>query len=128
MSDYLLDTNVLVLHLRGERGVPELLERWVLAHELYISVATRVEILAGMRPRKEQLTLRLLDSMTNLSVSKTVADRAGRLIYAQAHRGHQVSFADALIAATALEHGLTLVTTNVRHFKPLLGKAVMALS
>jgi len=48
-----------------------------------------------------------------------VADRAGRLIYAVARNGIQTSFPDALIAATALEHDLTVVTTNARHFEEL---------
>jgi len=128
MSDYLVDTNVLVLHLREKQGVPTLLDHWSRVHELHISVATRVEILAGMRPREEQVTIHLLNSMTNLPVHEAIADRAGRLIYEEARKGRQVSFPDALITATALEHDLTLVTTNVRHFVSLLGERVMALS
>ena len=127
MNNYLLDTNMLVLHLRGEHGVPTLLDRWSQSHELYISVTTRVEILAGMRPAEESVTIHLLNSMNSLPVSQSIADRAGRLIYEQARRGHQVSFPDALIAATALEHDLTLVTTNARHF-PMLDKQVTPLA
>ena len=127
MSSYLLDTNVLVLHLRGEPGVPALLDRWSQSHELYISVATRGEILAGMHTHEEQVTMHMLNSMTSLSVNEFIADRAGRMIYKHARKGFQVSFPDALIAATALEHGLTLVTTNIKHF-PMLGKQTTALS
>jgi tRNA(fMet)-specific endonuclease VapC len=127
MNNYLLDTNMLVLHLRGEHGVPTLLGRWSQSHELYISVTTRVEILAGMRPAEESVTIHLLNSMNSLPVSQSIADRAGRLIYEQARRGHQVSFPDALIAATTLEHDLTLVTTNARHF-PMLDKQITPLA
>ena len=127
MSRYLLDTNVLIRHLRGERGVPAMLDRWSQSHELYISAATWVEILAGMRPHEDKVTIHLLNSMTTLSVTKFIANRAGRMIYTRARKGFQVSFPDALIAATALEHDLTLVTTNVRHFAPLLGEQMMAL-
>jgi len=59
MSSYLLDTNVLIRHLRGERGVPALLDHWSQSHELYISAATWVEILAGMRPHEEKVTMHL---------------------------------------------------------------------
>jgi predicted nucleic acid-binding protein len=65
--------------------------------------------------------------MTTLSVNKFIADRAGRMIYNYARQGFQVSFPDALIAATALEHGLTLVTTNVKHFT-MLGEQLSDLS
>lgn len=127
MSHYLLDTNVLVFHLRGERGVPALLNRWSQSHELHISVATWVEILAGMRPHEEEVTMRLLHSLTTISINPSIADRAGRMIYQYARQGFRVSFPDALIAATALEHDLTLVTTNVKHFT-MLSERVAALS
>lgn len=49
---------------------------------------------------------------------------SGRRINARG--GLTISFADALIAATALEHGLVGVTTNARHFN-IPGLAVQAL-
>jgi len=127
MNRYLLDTNVLVFHLRGEHDVPALLDRWSQSHKLYISTATWVEILAGMHPREEEATIHLLHSLTTISVNQFIADRAGRMIYTHARKGFQVAFPDALIAATALEHDLTLVTTNGKHF-PMLGEQLSALS
>jgi len=126
MNHYLLDTNVLVLHLRGERGVPALLNRWSQSHELCISAATWVEILAGMHTREEKVTMHLLQSLTTISVNPPIADRAGRMIYQHARKGFQVSFPDALIAATAQEHNLMLVTSNGQHF-PMLGEQLMPL-
>lgn len=126
MADYLLDSSVLILHLREDPEVVALLTRWATQYELYISVVTRTEILAGMRPREERPTINLLNSLTNLTVDRFIADRAGQLIYDYARRGFQVSFPDALIAATALENDLTLVTTNTQHF-PMLEKRVRAL-
>jgi predicted nucleic acid-binding protein len=48
-----------------------------------------------------------------LPIDAAIARRWGRLSARLGHDG-----ADLLIAATALEHGLTVVTRNVRHFKP----------
>ena len=48
-----------------------------------------------------------------LGVDVPTARRWGRLSARLGHNG-----ADLLIAATALEHGLTVVTRNVRHFEP----------
>jgi len=116
VADYLLDSNVLILHLRERPEITALLAQWGKEGTLYISVATRTEILAGMRPHEEEHTMELLDSLENLPVDEAIADRAGRLIYQHARQGVQFSFPDALIAATALHHDLTLVTTNPRHF------------
>jgi predicted nucleic acid-binding protein len=116
MADYLLDTNVLILHFRNHPDITTLLTQWGATSTLYISVATRTEILAGMHPHEEQKTMELLDSLNSLPINETIADQAGRLIYQYARQGVQLSFPDAQIAATALYYNFTLVTTNVKHF------------
>jgi len=116
VADYLLDTNVLILHLRERPEITALLTRWGVEGALCISVVTRTEILAGMHPHEEERTMGLLDSLENLPVDEAIADRAGRLIYQYARQGVQLSFADTLIAATALHHNLILATTDPKHF------------
>lgn len=116
MTDYLLDTNVLILHFRNRPDVTAQLARWGVTSTLHISVVTRTELLAGMHPQEEQETFELLDSLISLPVGEAIADQAGRLIYHYARQGVQLSLPDAQIAATALTRGLTLVTTNVKHF------------
>ena len=116
MGDYLLDTNILIYQLRGNQTVSKLLLELNQKGALSISTVTRTEILAGMRPQEDTATLTLLDSLLSLPLDVAVADKAGRLIYQYAGQGNPLSFADALIWATALTHQLTLVTTNAKHF------------
>ena len=116
MTDYILDTNVLILHLRNRPDITQLLRQWEQDGTLYISTVVRTELLAGMRLTEEQRTIALLDSLISLPVDDAIADRAGRLIYQYARKGVALALPDTLIAATALVHGLTLATTNVRHF------------
>jgi toxin FitB len=107
VPDVLLDTDVLVDHLRGAR-------RLVAGRDaLSYSVITRAELFAG-RASEEQAVARLLAPFRELAVDRAVAERAGRL-----RRDHGVRIADALIAATALVHGLVLATRNVRDFEPV---------
>jgi predicted nucleic acid-binding protein len=58
----------------------------------------------------------LLQAMTSLPVDDQVAERAGQL-----RRMHAIRLPDALIAATALEHRLTLATRNARDFSGVKG-------
>ena len=123
---FLLDTDVLSALRRRERN-PEL-ARWVGTQrttDLYLSVVTVGEIERGiMRQQRRdtgfarELAIwldRLLDWYGErvLPVDTATARRWGRL---SATLGQ--NSADLLIAATALEHGLTVVTRNVRHFEP----------
>ena len=123
---FLLDTDVLSALRRRERN-PAIV-RWVETQrtaDLYISVATVGEIERGITqqqrhnpPFARDLSLwldRVLAWYSDriLPVDAASARRWGRL---SATLGHDS--ADLLISATALEHGLTVVTRNVRHFEP----------
>jgi len=104
VADLLVDTDVLVDHLRGARAFEPGAER------VAYSVVTRAELLAG-RASQERAVATLLDPFRELAVDRAVAELGGRL-----RREHGVRIADALIAATALVHDLALLTRNVRDF------------
>jgi predicted nucleic acid-binding protein len=116
MSDYLLDTNILILYLRKTEGYYELLDTLATDDTLYISAMTRLEIIRGMHERERGDTFALLDSLETIDVTIEIADKAGELIRSWRAQGIILGDADALIAATALNHGLALVTTNGKHF------------
>jgi predicted nucleic acid-binding protein len=116
MSDYLLDTNILILYLRKTAGYYDLLDTLAKDDMLYISAITRLEIIRGMRERERQDTFNLLDSLESIDITIEVADKAGELIRIWRTQGAILEDADAIIAATALDHGLALVTTNAKHF------------
>ncbi len=109
MPDLLLDTDVFVDHLRGARRI-----RQNRARILY-SVITRCELFAGRETDEEQVR-RLLAAFDEVAVVRSIAERAGRL-----RRTTALRTPDALIAATALEHNLHLVTRNTRDFQSVRG-------
>ena len=123
---FLIDTDVLSALRRRER-YPEV-ARWMSiqrAADLYLSVVSIGEIeRGGIRQQRSNPdfahTLALwLDSVISLygehilGVNLAIARRWGQL---SSRIGNDS--ADLLVAATALEHGLAVVTRNVRHFQP----------
>ncbi|MGH9770125.1 MAG: type II toxin-antitoxin system VapC family toxin [Candidatus Acidiferrales bacterium] len=117
MKVFLPDTNILVDALNGKRGRQLLLSELVLkGHALACCSVTVAEVYSGMRPHEAARTEQLLSSLVWYEITRAVARRAGRLRFDWARQGATLSLADTLIAATALEHGLTLITDNRKHF------------
>ena len=112
MGLIVLDTSVLIDHLRGDPGAVVAMSRAREAgDELCASVITKVELLAGMRPR-DRAAGALLGALDWVAVSDEIAERAGH--HARRHRAsHQgIGLPDYLIGATAEHLGATLWTRN----------------
>jgi predicted nucleic acid-binding protein len=116
MSDFLLDSGVLIRHLRDQNGYPELINRLMDEAIVHISAMTRLEIVRGMKKRERRATFDLLDSLETIPMTSEIADHAGEFIRSWRERGITLGDADAVIAASALYKNLALVTTNSRHF------------
>ncbi len=116
MTDLLFDSGILILHLRNQPGYKELTNRLMDEADTYISVMTRLEIVRGMRNRERTITFDLLNSFDSIPMNSEISDLAGKLIRSWRTRGVSLGNADAVIAASAIHHDLTLVTTNARHF------------
>ena len=121
MANYLLDTGVIIRHLRGRRQVTKMLRVLGKSNRLSISVITRIEVRAGMQSDEQYATQKLLSRFITYSVDRDIADSAGDIIRIGRHRGLPLSVPDAIIAATAIRHHLILVTLNVKHFKEIPG-------
>jgi toxin FitB len=128
MSGFLLDTNIPseTVNLRPEPRVIAWLNQQ--ANEgLYLSVVTIGELRRGFitmpeGPRRTRLErwletdVMLWFGERILPVTKEIADRWGVLDGTCQMRGTPANTADGLIAATALEHDLSVVTRNTKHF------------
>lgn len=108
----LFDSTVLIAHLRGDRRATDLL----LDGAAFASVVSRVEIEGGMRSAERHGVARLFEALTLLPVTDAVARRAGVELRAFRRSHPGIDLADHLIAATALEADLELVTLNAKHF------------
>ncbi len=135
MSGFLLDTNVIseLVKPRPEANVTA----WIEGTDeslLYLSVLTLGEIRRGIATLSQSRRRATLEAWLDkdlrarfegriLSIDQEVADRWGLLTAAARNSGIVLPVIDGLLAATALEHNLTLVTRDTGQI-PLTDVAV----
>jgi predicted nucleic acid-binding protein len=112
----LLDSDVLIAHLRGYEPARAWLRLARIGGPLEISVLTITEITGGMRSAERNLVWDLLAILNPQPVSEAVARRAGELwrTYRRSHQG--IGVVDYVIAATAEVRGAKLAILNVKHY------------
>lgn len=114
----LIDTDVLVWMTRGHIGAAQRLSQLL---PWKLSVVTYIELAQGCRTKVELNRLKkgLAQSEAQIiPLTPAISARAMALIDGYV-LSHGLQLGDALIAATALEHGLTLLSGNVKHFTKL---------
>jgi predicted nucleic acid-binding protein len=113
---HLLDTDILIDFLRGRAQARAFLGGYQgAAAPPVISVVSVAELWAGVRPGEERATGALLSALRKISLSEAIALAAGDMLRTY-RRSHGTELGDALIAATAVEIGATLITRNVKHY------------
>lgn len=115
LMDWLVDTNILIDHLRGVSKATTYLRQARSAGMLWISAVTIAEVYAGQRTRQAKQAAkvsRLLNLFRIAYVDGVVAKLGGEIA-----RDCGTLLPDALIAATAVRKGLVLATRNISHFQ-----------
>ena len=117
MAEYLLDTTVIIEHLRGNKKVNSYLEEIGMKGDIAGCCCINIaEVYAGMKEKEKEKTDRFIESLYYLEVNKEIAGLAGRLKQKYAKKGKTLAISDVIIAAAAMVYGLTLVTKNVKHY------------
>jgi hypothetical protein len=113
MADYLVDTNVLSKFFAGDADVKTFLGSVSFA----INTIVYIELTQGsIKKRQRDLIEPHLSTLTYFPLTPAISKKAIELIDKySASKG--LFLPDALVAATAIEHDLKLVTFNVKDFK-----------
>lgn len=112
----IIDTDVIIWYMKGNEKAYKAIED---SRNFFISVITYMELVQGMRNKKELNVLRKALHDWNskiLYVSEEISVKAMFFIE-QHYLSHSIQLADALIGATAIAYGLPILTGNDKHYK-----------
>lgn len=131
MRAFLLDTPLIAAVVNRRQGAVALASPWIVAHEAATSALVYAEVYEYIRPsqrflRHYQVLRSLLRTVHPLGVSLPILERYANIRLAL-RRGRLIGDIDTLIAATALEYDLTIVTTDP-DFQRVPGLRVMLLT
>ena len=112
----IIDTDVIIWYMRGNEKAFDLLES---RSAFNVSVITYMELVQGMRNKDELILLRKAFKNWNtklIYINEEISSKA--MFYVEQHYlSHSMQIADALIAATAVSLGESLLTGNDKHYK-----------
>ncbi|MCG8362626.1 MAG: type II toxin-antitoxin system VapC family toxin [Pseudanabaenales cyanobacterium] len=123
---YLLDTCVISDFIKGEAGTTVRL-RQTPPVDIAISAITVMELRYGLaiNPQRAQKVepaiSSILSSVTILPFGALEAEQTAQIRAALKSQGQPIGAYDVLIAATALQHSLVMVTANQREFQRISG-------
>jgi len=114
----LFDTDIFIWVQRGNVKATRLMEQ---AEKRYLSVQTYMELLQGAENKKQHQQIKSFLATFDFIVQPLTENIGHRAcIYIEEYGlSSGLRAADAIIAATATENNLTLVTSNGKHFKPI---------
>ena len=126
MSGHLLDTNVCIQLLTGR--IPAVTEQF-LEHDpkdIFICSIVRAELEYGARHSRQvdenlKLLTQFCEPLVSLPFDDRCAEQYGLIREDLTRKGTLIGANDFLIAATAVAHGLILVTHNLREFRRVVG-------
>ncbi len=123
---YLLDTCVISDFIKGEAGTQEQIKQTPPA-ELAVLAITVMELRYGLQlnPQRAQklepVITSFLSSVTILPFDVTASEQAAQIRAVLKTQGQSIGAYDVLIAATALQHSLLMITANQREFDRVPG-------
>ncbi|MGD9128984.1 MAG: type II toxin-antitoxin system VapC family toxin [Candidatus Woesebacteria bacterium] len=120
---YLVDTSLLINLLRSSKKEIVFFER---EKDLYLSYVVVGELLQGVRNKKELRKIKKLTKLFTILWGSTSLEKRALKLIERHFLTHGIGFFDALIAATALEYNLTLITHNKKHFRFIKGLQLAA--
>jgi tRNA(fMet)-specific endonuclease VapC len=117
MSKYLLDSDIIIWHLRGRIEITEMLKDLQRSGLPACSAISILEVQLGVKTKDEEgKTDRFLESLKVFDVNMDIAKMAARLIREYKAKGMTIDLPDSIIASTCILNDMILVTCNRKHY------------
>lgn len=117
MTQILIDTDILIDVSNNDETAKLRLLQESRTSDLVVSVVTVMELMVGCRNKAELTALnQFLTQFKTVEMSAAIGDCASQLLQAYV-LSHGLRIADALIAATAIESQIALLSKNQRDFR-----------
>ncbi|MDD4168868.1 MAG: type II toxin-antitoxin system VapC family toxin [Desulfotomaculaceae bacterium] len=116
INGFLLDTTVLIDIFRGRMEIIGFIDKLAQDGDLFVCSIPVAEVFSGVRPQELPRVEEFFEAVNYLTIEYRTAKRAGLYRRDFQKKGITLSISDTLIAATAVDFSLTLVTKNVSHF------------
>ena len=124
----LIDTSIIVEHLRKRNKRKSLLYSLIETHVLYTSTIVEFELFAGAtNARKQQDIHDILSLFHILPLTSDIAQQAASIYQDLKKNNEIIEVGDILIAATTIHANLPIMTMNTTHFQRIEGVTLLPL-
>jgi len=122
----LLDTNIISAFMKGNSAAMDSVSQYVKRHKhISLSIITYYELLRGLKAigsdKKIAAFQAFMAQCEIIPLTQPTIETAAEIYAALKNQGMLIEDADILIAATAINNGMSLVTDNIEHFRRVHG-------
>jgi tRNA(fMet)-specific endonuclease VapC len=115
--DVLIDTSIIIDHLRKKSKTKSHFYRIVGNHNLFISTITLFELYSGATDKERLKDIKNIIAYVHiLPFTSKIAKQAGEIFRSLKKENKLIEFRDLFIGATALAHDLPIMSLNEKHF------------
>jgi len=124
MPTYLVDTNVWIESFHGNEQAREFLKK----DDLFVSYVTKAELIFGARDKRSLSNLEKILGKYSVNWGSDLVNQRALEILIKYRLKQGIGILECMLAATALENKMILITDNIKHFRGIEGLVVKKLS